>query len=493
MKSIIIGAGIAGLASAIRLRLLGFEVQVFESAAGPGGKLSEIRGGEFRWDAGPSLFTMPQLVEELFELAGLNTAEHFEYSRLPVVTNYFYEDGTRIEAHSTAEAFAEEIHQKTGEAKKLIFQQLKESEELYDITNHVFLERSLHKLSTYFRKDTVISALQLHKLKAFSTMHGANNKRFKDPRVVQLFDRYATYNGSDPYQAPATLNIIPHLEFGLGAYFPKGGMFAITQAIYKLGQKLGVEYHFNSPVDRILHQNGQAIGIHSNGAEHRSDIVVSNADVVPTYRRLLSDIKPPEKTLKQPRSSSALIFYWGLTQDYPELDVHNIFFSGDYQEEFRQIWKVKQAGSDPTVYINITSRMNEGDAPEGGENWFVMINVPANVGQDWDAIIAESRERIIVKLERMLGKAVRKHISTEQILDPRTIESRTSSYQGALYGSSSNNPFAAFLRHPNFTRRLGGLYFCGGSVHPGGGIPLSLLSAKIMTACIQEDLGLPME
>lgn len=493
MKAIIIGAGIAGLAAAVRLRLLGFEVQVFESAPGPGGKLSEIREKEFRWDAGPSLFTMPQLVDELYELAGLDPREYFEYTRLPVVTNYFYEDGTRIEAHATAEEFADELHQKTGESKDHIFQQLKESEELYDITNHVFLERSLHKFSTYFRKDTLISALQLHKLKAFSSMHGANHKRFNDPRVVQLFDRYATYNGSDPYQAPATLNIIPHLEFGLGAYFPTGGMFSISQAVYKLGKKLGVEYQFNSLVDRIIHEDGQAVGIQTNGVEHKADIVITNADVVPTYRRLLPDLKPPEKTLTQPRSSSALIFYWGMTEGFPELDVHNIFFSADYEEEFQQIWKEKKAGSDPTVYINITSRMNQGDAPIGGENWFVMINVPANEGQDWDHIIEESRERIIVKLERMLGKSVREHISVEQILDPRTIESRTSSYQGALYGSSSNNPFAAFLRHPNFTKRLNGLYFCGGSVHPGGGIPLSLLSAKIMTACVQEDFGSRLE
>lgn len=488
MKAIIIGAGIAGLASAVRLRLLGYQVDVFESATGPGGKLSEIREQGFRWDAGPSLFTMPQLVEELFELAGLPPVDHFEYSRLPVVTNYFYEDGTRIAAHHTAEEFAEEIYQKTGEPKDRVFRQLAESEELYKITNHVFLERSLHKLSTYFRKDTLISALQIHKLKAFSSMHGANQKRFDDPRVVQLFDRYATYNGSDPYQAPATLNIIPHLEFGLGAYFPSGGMYAITQAIYSLGQQLGVRYHFGAKVDRILHHDGKAIGVEVESQQHSSDIVVTNADVVPTYRNLLPDLPPPEKTLSQPRSSSALIFYWGLTAEFPELDVHNIFFSADYEEEFQQIWKEQDAGSDPTVYINITSKMNQGDAPEGGENWFVMINVPANVGQDWDKIIEESRERIILKLERMLGKKVRDHITVERLLDPRTIESKTSSYQGALYGSSSNNPFAAFLRHPNFTKRLKGLYFCGGSVHPGGGIPLSLLSAKIMTACIQEDM-----
>ena len=489
MKAIIIGSGIGGLGAAVRLRLQGYEVEVFEKASGPGGKLREIRSEGFRWDAGPSLFTMPQFVEELFELAGKKAEDHFQFTQLPVVTNYFYEDGTRIHAYSDPEKFAEEIEAKTAEPANRVMKQLEKSKKLYDITNHVFLERSLHKLSTYLKMDTMVSIARLPEIDAFQTMNGANERRFDDPRVVQLFNRYATYNGSDPYQAPATLNIIPHLEFGIGAYFPVGGMYAITQAVYGLGKELGVRYHFDAPVERILHQNGQAKGIISQGNSHEADIVVSNADVVPTYRHLLPDVKAPEKTLNQPRSSSALIFYWGIQQEFPELDVHNIFFSDDYQREFEQIWKEKVPGEDPTVYINITSKENPEDAPEGGENWFVMINVPSNIGQDWDELIKLARERILDKLERMLGKKIRSHLVTEDILDPRTIESRTSSYQGALYGSSSNNTFAAFLRHPNFTRKMKGLYFCGGSVHPGGGIPLALLSAKIMAACVEEDRG----
>ncbi|MDP5170853.1 MAG: phytoene desaturase family protein [Bacteroidia bacterium] len=489
MKIIIIGAGIGGLATSIRLRVAGHEVAIFEAASQPGGKLSEIRADGFRWDAGPSLFTMPQLVTELFELAGRRPEDFFEYEALPIITRYFYEDGTLINAFHDPEAFIQELLLKTDEKETNIRSLLAKSAELYEITNHVFLERSLHKLSTYLRKETLRSALQVHKLDAFRSMHASNTKRFADPRVVQLFDRYATYNGSDPYQAPATLNIIPHLEHSMGAFFPKGGMYAITQALFGLAQDLGVDFHFETPVQRITVDNGRVSGIVVDGEQIPADAVVSNADIVPTYRKLLPTQKAPEMVLSQPRSSSALIFYWGMNKAFPQLDTHNIFFSDNYEEEFRQIWKVKSLSSDPTVYVFVSSKVEPTDAPSGCENWFVMINTPANTGQDWESLIAEAREHILQKLDRNLGEDVQSHIISQSILDPRSIESRTSSHQGALYGSSSNNPMAAFLRHPNFSRKLSGLYFCGGSVHPGGGIPLCLLSARIATDCMEEDFA----
>ncbi len=487
MKAIVIGAGIGGLAGAIRLRLMGHEVSVWESAPTPGGKISEFREGGFRWDAGPSLFTLPALVDELFLLAGKQPADYFQYTGLPVITRYFYEDGTLIDAHRDPEAFVAELVAKTAESAEAIQGLLTKSAKLYAITHHVFLERSLHKFSTYFRKDTLRSALRVHELDAFQTMHKANNRRFRDPRVVQLFDRYATYNGSDPYQAPATLNIIPHLEHSMGAWFPKGGMFAITKALYRLAEELGVSFFFGRIVTEILHDRGNVRGIKVGDADFLADIVLSNADIVPTYRQLLPHLPAPETTLKQPRSSSALIFYWGMKGKYPALDTHNIFFSADYEAEFRAIWKESSLSDDPTVYVYVSSKIEPNDAPEGNENWFVMINTPADTGQDWSTLIAEARAQILRKLERRLGVAIESQILVEQILDPQGIASRTSSHQGALYGSSSNNPFAAFLRHPNFSKKLQGLYFCGGSVHPGGGIPLCLLSAKIAASCVAED------
>lgn len=239
-------------------------------------------------------------------------------------------------------------------------------------------------------------------------------------------------------------------------------------------------------VERILLENQTAKGIRVGTETILADLVVSDADIVPTYRRLMPEQAEPVRTLEQTRSSSALIFYWGMDREFEALDVHNIFFSADYQAEFQQIWQEQSLSDDPTVYLYVSSKRNPEDAPKGGENWFTMINVPANQGQDWDRLIQQARKDILQKLSQMLGIDVEPHIVCERILEPRTIESKTSSYQGALYGNSSNNKFAAFLRHPNFSTKVKGLYFCGGSVHPGGGIPLCLLSAKITADLVSQ-------
>ncbi|MDP5140486.1 MAG: phytoene desaturase, partial [Spirosomaceae bacterium] len=214
------------------------------------------------------------------------------------------------------------------------------------------------------------------------------------------------------------------------------------------------------------------------------DIVVSNMDVTPTYRKLLPNEKHPDKILNQTKSGSGLIFYWGVKKEFPELGLHNIFFSDDYKTEFEHQFKHKTIYQDPTIYLNITSKHKPDDAPEGCENWFILLNAPANEGQNWDEIIAEARKNVIEKINRNLGINLEPLIAIEEILDPRSIEFKTSSDKGALYGNSSNNRFAAFLRHANFSNKIKNLYFVGGSVHPGGGIPLALSSAKIAAAMI---------
>jgi len=261
-------------------------------------------------------------------------------------------------------------------------------------------------------------------------------------------------------------------------------MHQITLSLFELAKRKGVRFHFNAPVDEIVMQNGKVKGVLSKGETHQAEIVISNSDIVPTYRKLLSKAKSPEKILSQPRSSSALIFYWGINKQFDELDMHNIFFSKDYKKEFEAIFKHDTIDDDPTIYINITTKHNPSDAPANCENWFVMINVPGNKKQNWDELKQQAKQAIIAKLNRMLKTDVATLILTEEILDPISIETKTSSYQGSLYGSSSNNRYAAFLRHANFSSEIKGLYFCGGSVHPGGGIPLCLLSAKITAEMI---------
>ncbi|MFN4233571.1 MAG: 1-hydroxycarotenoid 3,4-desaturase CrtD [Bacteroidia bacterium] len=484
-KAIVIGAGIGGLASAVRLAVKGYQVEVYEANSYPGGKLSQFEKNGFRFDAGPSLFTMPELVEELFITAGKNPKEHFNYIRLNEICKYFYEDGTILTAFGNKDEFAKEAFNKTGVDKNAIIEHLNKSAYIYHSTAHLFLEKSLHKIKSYLSLKTLWSIFQLPFLNIFTSMDAVNKKALKNEKMRQLFNRYATYNGSNPYKAPGILNIIPHLEFNMGAYFPKGGMYQITESIYKLACSLNVKFHFNSKVEKIIIEDKKAVGIIANSKEEKADIVVCNMDVVPAYRYLMPEQKQPEKILKQERSSSALIFYWGIKKEFPQLILHNIFFSKNYQEEFYYLFDKKTIYHDPTVYINITSKEEKSDAPEGMENWFVMINVPYNDGQDWEKLITEARKNILTKLSKILNTDVETLIICEDILDPRSIESKTQSYKGALYGTSSNSRMAAFFRHPNFSKEIDNLYFCGGSVHPGGGIPLALSSAKIVDSLIK--------
>lgn len=486
--AVIIGAGVAGLAAAIRLAVQGFEVKLFEQSGEPGGKLGYLEAGGYHFDTGPSLFTQPGNIEELFALAGEPVEAYFRYRKMPESCFYFYEDGTAIRASSEPDQFAEELNRQTGEPVEHVKKYFSQSGSLYENVANIFLHHSLHKRSTLW-KAPVARALRTVRLKhLFKSLHQVNAASFSEPKVVQLFNRYATYNGSNPYKAPGMLSLIPHLEHHEGTFYPEGGMISITNALFKLAEKKGVQFSFNQPVERIIHHNHRAVGVVAGGKNIAASVVVSNVDAYFTYLRLLNDQITAKKILKQERSSSALIFYWGIKKEFSQLGLHNIFFSESYEKEFDHIFRMKKIHADPTVYINITSKCEPGkQAPEGKENWFVMINVPANVGQDWNKLKETSRAHIIDKLSRMLKTDIGALIETENALDPVLIESKTGSYQGSLYGTSSNSRMAAFMRHPNFSRQIEGLYFVGGSVHPGGGIPLCLKSAAIMSKLVQND------
>jgi phytoene dehydrogenase-like protein len=264
-------------------------------------------------------------------------------------------------------------------------------------------------------------------------------------------------------------------------------MYSIVSELTNLALRHGVRFHFGTPVERInrYSPSGAVTGIRIAGKDLKYNAVVSDVDINALYNRGMVDMAKPLPGRKQDLSNSALIFYWGVAGNYPELDLHNILFSSDYREEFKCLFRKKTLPDDPTVYIFISSRVVPGDAMPGHENWFVMIHAPENTGQDWDTLIRKSRHTILDKIQNLTRNNIRQQIVFEHIEDPRSIEVRTGSYNGALYGNSSNSRMSAFIRHPNQRRAVPGLWFTGGSVHPGGGIPLCLASAKI----VADDLG----
>jgi phytoene desaturase len=362
---------------------------------------------------------------------------------------------------------------------------LEQAQKKYNRTVSIFLEKSLHKLDTYLNKTTVKGILHLFSYELETTLHKVNTRRLQEPHLVQFYDRFATYNGSNPYQTPGMMTLIQHLEQHYGTFVPEKGMVDVTNSLVALAKRKGVQFHLNTAVEEIVIERQLATGIRVNGTIRKADVVVSNMDVVPTYRHLMPTQKAPEKSLQQERSSSAVIFYWGIDRSFPDLDLHNIFFSDNYQAEFDAIFRDKTLFDDPTVYVNITSKDVHGDAPAGKENWFVMVNAPHDTGQDWDALSKTLKKQVLDKLNRNLTVDLANHIEEEWVLTPPLIADKTASFTGALYGAASNNRMAAFLRHPNFSRHISGLYFCGGSVHPGGGIPLCLLSAKIVADLVK--------
>uniref|UniRef100_UPI00404AD6BE 1-hydroxycarotenoid 3,4-desaturase CrtD n=1 Tax=Flavobacterium sp. TaxID=239 RepID=UPI00404AD6BE len=480
-KAIVIGSGIAGIAASIRLAVKGYDVLVLEKNAYAGGKLSEIKLGNYRFDAGPSLFTMPEFVEELFDLAGKNTSDFFEYEKHDTCCHYFWNDGTFLKAHSNHEQIKKSIDEVFPDSGDLFLNKLKKAAFINGHVGDLFLKKSLHDFRNFLNIKTLIALLNSWKFDLHTSFHQANTKDLKNKKLVQLFDRFATYNGSNPYKTPGIMGIIPHFEHNVGTFFPKKGMVSITNSLVKLAESLGVKFEFNSLVEEILVENSTITGVKTAEKIEKASLVVSNMDVFFTYRKLLPNEKAPERILKQERSSSAIIFYWGIKKEFPSLDLHNIFFADDYKAEFEAIFEQKTIYNDPTIYIHISSKCVPDDAPKGSESWFVMVNAPSNSGQNWDEMMTQTRTNILKKLEVKFGFSIENFIEEEDFLDPRTIESKTASYQGSLYGTSSNSKFAAFLRHPNYQSKLKGLYFVGGSTHPGGGIPLCLLSAKIAT------------
>jgi phytoene desaturase len=483
-KVIVIGGGIAGLATSIRLVKSGYSVRLFEANADVGGNIGEIKSNGFRWDTGPSILTKPEYIEELFQLCKKDPKDYIRFQKVEPLFRYFFSDGTSIDTFSDRKLFEAELKIKSNESFTHVNKLLDDSKEIFRLTKEVFLERSLHEFRNYFDLATLRGILRFNRVRAFSSMHKYNRKVFKDKRLVQLFDRYASFNGSNPFEAPATLNVITHFAINNGSWLPEGGMVSIAKSLRKLAMEEGVEIKTSSPVKKIVIENNRVKGIETAAGLVDADIVVSNADIHFTYNKLMPEVKMPGIVESQPRSSSVIVFYWGIKKTFPSLELHNTFFCSDDRKEYDSLFKEHVIPDDPTVYLYNSSKMNTSDAPSGMSNWFVMVSAPYNNGQDWDSIVSKVKMNVLKKISHTLNEDIEPVIVTENMLTPSMIENKTNAWLGSIYGNSSNKIFSAFLRHANFSRKIHGLFFCGGSVHPGAGLPLCLLSAKITSELV---------
>lgn len=487
----VIGGGLGGLSAATLLASKGFTVTLFEKNSYTGGKAAVIEGNGYSFDAGPSLLTMPFIPQNLFERCGAKGEEYITLRKLDIICRYFYPDGTVLDAFADREKFKQEVKEKTGEPKEHLEKYLTYCENIYKATADVFILNDFRSAKLFLSAAGLKSLLKLPRIDPLRTVHQANSSFFTDKRLVQLFDRYATYNGSSPYLAPATLNVIPHVEYTMGAYIPEGGIRKIPEVIRQLAEEKGAVIQTGVQVEEIITGGSVANGLRINGRIEHFDKIISNADVNYTYEKLLQNPKAGEakRYKRMEPSGSGLVFYWGVGREFHTLEIHNILFSADYEKEFRELFNEKKIPNDPTVYVYISSKYNTSDAPAGSSNLFVMINTPYDDGRISDTEIHQARETVLNKLQAMTGEDIRPHIRFEAIQTPGMIQERTNSKWGSIYGVSSNSRNAAFLRQANRSSSFKNLYFCGGSAHPGGGIPLVIQSGIIAAEKVMEDIG----
>lgn len=483
----IIGGGLGGLTAAIRLAHQGFQVQLFEKNEILGGKMNQFVSNGFHFDTGPSLLTMPFVIDELFDSIGETRSEYLEFVPIDPICRYFWEDGSTLDAKTDADQMIGELKKISTEDATRYEDFLAYTKRIYDITADVFLFKPIHEIQKLVNWQTFLKLFRVPQIDPFRTVHEGVSRYFTHPKLIQLFDRYATYNGSNPYQAPATLNIIPYVEYGLGCYYIKGGMYQLVDSLKRLAEKFSVEIHTGARVEKILHQQNQIQGIQINGEKIPAEFVISNADVVVAFNELIDGfLKKQEKLNRLEPSLSGVVFLWGIEGQHPQLAQHNIIFASDYELEFKQIFEQKQVPDDPTIYIAITSKLDSDHAPAGGENWFVLINVPyLNENQKWEAEVIRLKKIILEKLNK-IGIDISGKIKFEKTITPQDFYDQYRSNRGSIYGISSNDRMTAFRRPANRSREIKGLYFAGGSTHPGGGVPLAMLSGKMCAELVSE-------
>ncbi len=495
----VIGGGLGGLAAACTLAARGHKVVLFERNEWLGGKATVVEGKGFRFDAGPTIVTIPSVLRRIFAEAGRRMEDYLDLVRLDPQWRCFFDDGSALNLSQDAETmaatldrFAPGTHSGQGYRDFIAL-----SRRLDDISQRNFFYKSIGGLrdmidfKASFEPKLLGDVLAMRMGRSVASTVRAFNP---DPRVAQMVDHFTQYVGSSPYGSPAVLCGIAHMQHHEGVWYPRGGTQVVPVALEKLARELGVEFRFNTKIEKILTREGKVTGVRTGfGEELPMSAVVSNCDAVLTHRELINGSVGAkfERRRRYEAACSGVVLYLGLNRRYEHLAHHDFVFSRDPHEEFDFIYEQGEPAPDPTCYLAATTCTEPGTAPAGGEALYVLVHTPyLRPHHDWGKMFPVYRQVILDKLKRTGGMDdIESRIVFERALTPQDIKDRYHVLDGAIYGLASHGKFLGAFKPGNRSPDLRGLYLAGGAAHPGPGMPMVLMSGWIAADALHRDGG----
>ena len=479
--AVVIGAGIGGIATAARLARNGYSVTVLEKNEKAGGRSNQILKDGHRFDIGPTLFLMPEVWEETFAALGEKMSDHLDLRRIDPTYKVYFDDGLQLELTSHLGDMQAQLERIDKTAFTGYLDYIAEGAKHYKISLEKFVGRNFFSIFEYFSLKNLPLIFQL---KALGKHYRNTGRFFKDDHLKAAFTFQNMYLGLSPYDAPATYSLLQYTELADGVWYPMGGMYAAIEALMKIAKKLGVKFMFNAPVHKLVVEGNRIVSARlQDGREFKADIFVGNADLPYIYQDLLPDAQEARKLDEKLYTCSTIMFYWGVDKGYPQIAHHNVFLAGEYKASFDHIFKEHSLPEEPSFYVHAPTRTDPAAAPDGQDTLYVLVpvgHIDETKPQDWEALVSKARKYVLSRLAKEMNITdLEQHLKFEIIYKPEDWKARFNLQKGAAFGLSHNFWQVGFLRPQNRHKKYRNLYFAGASTHPGTGLPIVLLSARL--------------
>lgn len=488
-KVIIIGAGFGGLSCAITMAAKGWDVTILERQSTIGGKLQQIQAEGYTFDRGPSTITMPNVFRDVFEQVGVRMEDYVELYELEPRSRNIFADGSRVDLSRDIHRMEDQIATYSPSDALNYAAYIREAEALYQQAEDQFMNKLL---LTWKDKADVAMLRSLLRVRPFTTLQCLLKRYFTHPNTLAMFGRYATYVGSSPYQAPSIFAMLGHVEAKNGVFGVRGGTYQLVEGMARLARELGVKIVTNTEVIQIKVTHGRTTGVETHNGFYEAPMIVANGDVLNVNRMLIHEKDRPsmrnDKIAKYEPSLSGFVTLAGVAQQYSKLLHHTVFFPDKYEPEFRNIFERKLTPAHPTIYVCYSGFSEQGMAPEGGSNLFILANAPSlSACLDWGKEKQIYGDQVLSTLSQHGLTGIDKG-DVLKYYTPEDIASDNLAYKGSIYGISSNSVGQTFSRPSNRSKDIEGLWYVGGTTHPGGGTPMVTLSGRLVGEYITEHM-----